>query len=233
MAKQSLKAAGKLQIWAFKDKNFTQQAKGLKQPLKVSVNPESYKRTFQPLKAGKPAEVLANGDIRDIKIVDPPPETFSLELWFDGTGAIPNTKDVEAEIRNFKKFTLLYNGEIHSTNYIKIQWGGTNGLLFKGQLQSLNVDYTLFDKDGKPLRAKATATFVEYVDAKTSESLKSKSSPDLTHIRIAKAGDTLPLMCYRIYGNSNYYVQVAKANGLSNVIALEPGQEIVFPPIEK
>lgn len=59
------------------------------------------------------------------------------------------------------------------------------------------------------------------------------SSSDLTHYRTVKKGDTLPLMCYRIYGHSKYYWQIAKVNGLSNFRELQPDNELFFPPIEK
>jgi nucleoid-associated protein YgaU len=48
-----------------------------------------------------------------------------------------------------------------------------------------------------------------------------------------KKGDTLPLMCYRIYGDSRYYLQVAMANRLTNFRNLQVGDELFFPPIEK
>lgn len=232
MKAQQAKKPHKLKIWAFEDKFFSKPAKGMKDPMIVSINPDSYKRSFKPLKRGKPAIILANGDIYDYKIIDPPPETFRLELWFDDTGAIPGTGNISKEIEQLKKYALLYNGDIHSTNYIKLEWGGAEGLIFKGQLQQLSVNYELFDRKGKPLRAKADATFVQYVDPQLQESLKQRNSPDLTHIRVSQAGDSLPLMCYRIYGDSAYYVQVARVNGLTNVITLEPGTEIVFPPLK-
>ncbi|MTB52944.1 LysM peptidoglycan-binding domain-containing protein [Lewinella sp. W8] len=224
----------KLKIYAYEDDNFTQAASGMSQPLEVKINPEGYKRSFIPLKADKnDVEKLARGEIVDVKIIDPPPETLDLELIFDGTGAIPGTGDVTDEIELLKKYVLLYNGKIHSTNYVKIEWGGSSDLIFKGQLKSMSVDYTLFDPNGKPLRAKVKVAFSQYINSEMRESLKQKNSPDLTHVRTAKAGDNLPLMCYRIYGDSAYYVQVAEANHLDNVMVLEPGQKIVFPPIKK
>jgi nucleoid-associated protein YgaU len=48
-----------------------------------------------------------------------------------------------------------------------------------------------------------------------------------------KTGDTLPLMCYRIYGDTRYYLQVAAINGMGNFRKLIPGTEILFPPINK
>jgi hypothetical protein len=57
--------------------------------------------------------------------------------------------------------------------------------------------------------------------------------PDLTHIRKVKQGDTLPLMCYSIYGDPKYYLQVAEVNGLANFRQLKPGSDLFFPPLKK
>ena len=51
-------------------------------------------------------------------------------------------------------------------------------------------------------------------------------------VRLVRAGDTLPLMCYRIYGSAGYYLEVAAVNGIDNFRKLEPGSRVVFPPLE-
>jgi nucleoid-associated protein YgaU len=91
----------------------------------------------------------------------------------------------------------------------------------------------MFDQKGIPLRAKGSATFIQSINSELRESLKKKNSPDLTHIRVVEAGDNLPLMCHRIYGDPAFYVQVARANKLENLMTLEPGRRIYFPPLEK
>lgn len=226
------KQATKLQLWAYEDNNFSTMVGSLSQPLSLSINPNSYKRSFTPLKSKKGTK-LANGEVVDPVIVDPPPENFTMEIWFDGTGAIAGTGDVTDEIEAFKEFALYYNGDIHSANFIKLEWGGSKGLIFKGQLRKFSVDFTLFDRTGKPLRAKGSATFVQTIDAALKESMKKKNSPDLTHIRVVQAGDNLPLMCHRIYGDPAFYLQVAKANALEDIMTLEPGRRIYFPPLKK
>ena len=74
--------------------------------------------------------------------------------------------------------------------------------------------------------------FADHAEAQRAAREK-KSSPDLTHERVVKEGDNLPLMTYRIYGDPKYYLEVARVNGLTNFRKLTPGQKIVFPPIEK
>jgi nucleoid-associated protein YgaU len=125
---------------------------------------------------------------------------------------------------------LDYNGDEHKPNYVMISWGS---LLFKGSLVEMSVEFKLFRSDGTPLRAIAKAKFKGFVEDDLRVAKENKNSPDLTHYRVVRAGETLPLMAYRIYGDSSYYLAVAKANGLSNFRNLQPGQEIYFPPIHK
>jgi nucleoid-associated protein YgaU len=48
-----------------------------------------------------------------------------------------------------------------------------------------------------------------------------------------KAGDTLPWLCYNIYGDSRYYLEIARVNKLINFRKLREGDELYFPPIAK
>ncbi|PON10328.1 hypothetical protein C2W62_50650, partial [Candidatus Entotheonella serta] len=59
-----------------------------------------------------------------------------------------------------------------------------------------------------------------------------KSSPDLSHTRLVKRGDTLPLLTKEIYGTSSHYLRVAQVNGLDDFRNLTPGQTLFFPPLE-
>ena len=83
---------------------------------------------------------------------------------------------------------------------------------------------------GRPV---ITATFTDNSDDKTRVALAQDHSPDLTHVRLVKAGDTLPAMCFKIYGDPRFYLEVARANGLDNFAKLVPGTRVFFPPLQK
>jgi nucleoid-associated protein YgaU len=53
------------------------------------------------------------------------------------------------------------------------------------------------------------------------------------HLRLIKAGDNLPALCFEIYGDPGYYLQVARANNIDNFRNLIPGTKVFFPPLEK
>lgn len=196
------------------------------EPLKVDINPESYTRRFSSRVLPPVRE--ASGTQQEEKVIEFS-ETISFDLWFDNTGAIPNSTEVKTGIQWLEDNLVRFDGDIHSTRYVKLFWGS---LAFFGQLKSLDVQYLYFNRNGEPLRAKATLSFEKIVERKVKVQERAQKSPDLTHLRIIKAGENLPLLCYRIYNDPNYYLKVAEANGLPNFTNLQPGQKIYFPPLE-
>jgi len=180
------------------------------------------------------------------------PTTLSFEIIFDGTGVITNAStldqipavgaiasmlsgeesfDVATQLKDFEKVVYWYDGQIHQPNKVKIAWG--DGLSFEGALTSLSYNYNLFSPDGKPLRAKANCSFVKTVSPQQQAQEQNDTSPDLTHVREFKDGDTLPLLAHRIYGKPELYLEVARVNKLINFRRIEAGQKIMLPPIEK
>ncbi len=160
------------------------------------------------------------------------PRDFSFEFLFDGTGATlpPNTEKpiVANQIQDFMTLTGFLS-ETHMTSILKIVWGK---LSVNCVLKVADIAYTLFDKDGSPLRAKIRADFTESVREEKRNKKEKKQSPDMTHSRLAHVGDKLPLLCYDIYGDAIYYLHVANFNNLKNYRHLVEGQEILFPPLQ-
>lgn len=166
------------------------------------------------------------------------PEDLKLEFLFDRTGVFnengnsagTNEDGIIKDIELFKKVVFDYNGDEHQSNYLVISWGA---LLFKGRLTELDLTFKLFKPDGTPLRAVAIASFTGFVEDNLRVAKENNTSPDLTHIRTVKAGDKLPLMAFRIYGDSKYYLEVARINKITNFRKLNPGQKLFFPPLQK
>ncbi|BAY09882.1 CIS tube protein [Calothrix sp. NIES-2098] len=158
------------------------------------------------------------------------PGDMSLTFFIDGTGANGSLVDVQQKIAQFQTVTG-YNGNIHRPNYLKVVWGTLQ--VKRCVLKSASIAYKLFKPNGIPLRAVITANFTDNSDDQTRQAIAQDQSPDLTHIRLVKAGDTLPGLCYQVYGDPNYYLEVARANQITNFRHLSPGSKLVFPPLEK
>ena len=230
----------KLKIKAYKDEQFSDEvADG---EFKTLLNPDKYSFKYKIESNTDQASGTSSSAPRFNKIL---PEDLSLEFVFDRTGVItdygaPGTSDDKTfkdegsgiidDIEKFKKVVFDYNGDEHKPNYLIISWGT---LLFKGTLTEMDITYKLFKSDGTPLRATASAKFKGFVEDNLRVARENNSSPDLTHIRTVKEGDKLPLMTFRIYGDSKYYREVAKANNITNFRKLKVGTKIFFPPIEK
>ena len=158
------------------------------------------------------------------------PGDLSLTFFIDGTGANGRPCDVQEKVRQFQLVTG-YNGNIHRTNYLKVGWGTLT--IKRCVLKSASIVYKLFKPNGIPLRAVITAAFSDNSDDQTRVAMAQDQSPDLTHFRLVKAGDTLPLLCHEIYGDPGMYLRVARANELDDFRNLVPGTRLRFPPLEK
>lgn len=155
-------------------------------------------------------------------------ETVNFNIMLDNTGVVPNSKDVKTQIQALCKVCYEYQGTNHEPNVVQLIWGNFS---FNGRLTSMTTDYTLFKPSGEPLRAKIDLAFTNYISAKEEALKANKTSPDLTHLIEVKAGDSLPLLCFRIYKNSAYYLEVAKSNGITNFRNIKPGTKLNFPPL--
>jgi nucleoid-associated protein YgaU len=109
-------------------------------------------------------------------------------------------------------------------------WGT---LVFPCVLESVDYRFTLFAEDGTPLRAVAKCTFCEHVPEAEAEQEKDAKSPDLTHLRDVRDGDTLPLLAYDVYADAQLYLEVARVNKLINFRRLRPATRLSFPPLDK
>lgn len=200
------------------------------------LNPENFTITYsnQSGDCEKESETTtASGKKQNKKIIELT-QTFTFTLILDGTGAIPTGNEwsptfVQEQLELLQSMLVDYKGDIHATDLLIIQWGD---YFFQGQITSLSITCNLFDDKGNPLRASIPLTFKAYQEWEDAlEDYKDKS-PDLTHIRTVQAGDTLPLMCYKIYKDASYYVQVAKSNQLNSIMDIKPGQRLYFPPLK-
>ncbi|WP_132056074.1 CIS tube protein [Pseudocnuella soli] len=205
------------------------QVEGIANPYTALINPETYTVDIKYEFQNSQGQGTTGGQ-QQFKVKYP--EEMSFDFLFDNTGIIDGKPkpDIADDIAQFKKFLMDYDGNIHEPRFFKLVWGTD---LFKGRCSGLNIAYKLFNPDGAPIRALCKVTLKEATEEERRVLEQHDRSPDLTHYRVVKKGDTLPWMCYNIYGDPRYYLQVAAANQLSNFRNLVVGDELFFPPVEK
>ena len=225
----------KMTLTGYKD-NALQQPTG--NVYTAVVNPETYTlndeiQSNQEQPAGTSANQPAFTRIA--------PRKLDFEFLFDSTGALQGNglgvalplsvgsqQDVWEQVEQFKKTVFTFDGDTHQPPFVALEWGKFR---FRCKAEKVSVTYKLFKPDGTPIRAVAKVSFVEVVPDQLRVARENAHSPDLTHVRTVMAGDNLPLLCFRLYGDATLYREVARVNKLVNFRSLRVGQQLFFPPI--
>lgn len=191
----------------------------------VMLNPNKFSHGYQiSYSKTKTMGQLAS----DNKFSGIEPESISFDILLDHTGVVPGSSDVQTQIEKLNEVVYTYNGSRHEPNHVRLLWGS---LLFYGRLKSMSAEYNLFSPEGTPLRAEIKLSFNGFMSTQEEAKRANRSSPDMTHAVVFKAGDSLPLLCHRIYNNAEYYASVARVNNITNFREIAPGTRIIFPPL--
>lgn len=190
----------------------------------VPINPSNFTRNFEIIYNNQRA---MGTPVMQPKYSSSGEKKIDFEIVIDGTGVV-TSEDVDSQMKSLTSVVYKLVGKNHEPNTVMLVWGSFK---FCGKLTCMSVECTMFKPDGTPLRVKVKLEFIQYVGSKETANEANLSSPDLTHSVEVKAGDSLPLLCHRIYKDSTYYMEVARINGLSNFRKLQPGTRLQFPPL--
>jgi hypothetical protein len=168
--------------------------------------------------------------------------SLTMELFFDtyegpmgNPGQRTGTGDVRSIVDKLWKLTMIDESLKNQTTQqgrppmVVFQWGPSWS--FKAVITSLSVRYTLFRRDGTPVRAVASATFQEAEDEKSQKGTNptSESLPGYKRREVAQK-DTLALIAYEEYGDPTEWRRIAEENDLENPLDLTLGTVLGIPP---
>ncbi|MBI4576610.1 MAG: LysM peptidoglycan-binding domain-containing protein [Planctomycetes bacterium] len=152
-------------------------------------------------------------------------QVLSMELFFD---TYEEKKDVREHTQKIADL-LFVNAEKHRPPILLFTWG--KNMQFKCLLERLSQKFTMFLDDGTPVRATLQVTFKEYTVPFEELQKNPRHSPDHTKRRIVKEGDTLQWIASKEYGDPGEWRMIADANGIDDPRKLEPGTELLIPPL--
>lgn len=114
--------------------------------------------------------------------------------------------------------------------HVEFQWGKFQ---FKAVINSISQKFTLFDKEGVPLRATVDVTFQQVEDPEnhSKQNPTSGGGPPMK-IHIVQTGERLDLIAYKAYGDATQWRLIAQANSLRHPMHLRDGQQLLIPPME-
>lgn len=214
------------------------------EPFKVLFNPTSY--SISKSVAWETAASEDGGQARKSNVTLNAPllqfgggesRRLTLKLFFDVTDyPVINgekIKDVRKLTDNLVKLTLKEraSNKEQPPPVCRISWGESSSknldFPFVGVIESLTQDFTLFDSDGRPLRANLDVTFKEFLRP---EEDKRRNDPEFT-TRIVKRDDTLSSIAAEMLDDPARWRIIADANQLDNPRALEVGMSLSIPKI--
>ncbi len=204
-------------------------------PFEAMFNPQSLSQTYRTrFKLGNGL----GGATQRATFVSTEPSSLSLNLLLDGTGVeemglvnlFSSPETVQDRVDNFLAIAHQPQSDSHEPSFLRVEWGK---FVFPCRLTSVTVNYTSFDRDGSALRAELDITLTSDDDVAKQQALFSLTSPDVSHARLVRGGDTLPLMTREVYGSTAPVLRVARANGLDHIRGLAPGKTLIFPPLAR
>ena len=171
-------------------------------------------------------------------------QTLNLELLLDGT---KKREPIESDLEKLRAFTTI-DEHMHAPPVCRFEWGGssenplsanqpsnsgrnTPSTFFTGVVTSLKEKFTLFDEQGRILRARVTLTLKSYSAAEVQNRESPVSSPDRTRIRVIREGETLPQLANEAYGNPRLWRVIAKVNDIKRPRFIMPGTLLRIPSI--
>ena len=199
-----------------------------KEPKEITVlfNPEEYSINKDNNLAVQgipglcaPIIQFVNGNLR----------TLEMELFFDtwDTPSHPK-KDVRTEFTSKIVQLMEIDSDLHAPPLLLVSW---SSLQFRCVLARVNQKFTMFDSDGKPVRARLTCTFNEVIDPKQQASAENRQTADFSKAHVVTLGETLSDIAVRFYNTPLQWRPIAVANGLDDPREIFPGQSLLIPSL--
>lgn len=110
-------------------------------------------------------------------------------------------------------------------SFLRLIWGPLN---FTGTLQKLDVTYTMFDREGVPLRARCSLSVREYKPAPAKHNPTSGAIRSYRRRRLLR-GESLALIADDEYGAPRFWRAIAAFNGIDDPMRIVPGTQVLLP----
>jgi len=195
-------------------------------------------------KAAQFAEVAIPGlELPILQFVRGDATTLSMDLFFDstegGTGA--SAEPITDEVQKFHKLVSI-KGDLHHPPLVRVTWGDSfpgasfgeadqAGQSFTAAVLSVSRRFTLFNPDGKPLRAVVSIALKQYATVAEQVTAINYQSADHTRLHVVQEGETLPLIAHDAYGDARRWRVIAAHNGLADARRIAPGTTLELPPV--
>ncbi len=133
-------------------KDISSKEKGLDE-FTVMINPDSIRRVLSVQKTkNRSGRSKSKADVFSSQ-----PEKLSFSFYLDGTNVVPNQKGISVSDQIKKFLNVVYKKEDKPVQSLIIEYFPEESLIVC--VDSITINYNLFDKNGNPLRAKIDCSF--------------------------------------------------------------------------
>jgi LysM repeat protein len=150
--------------------------------------------------------------------------TLDMELLFD-------TYEKRSDVR-LETAKLIHLMEIdpalHAPPVLIVSWAS---LQFRCVLTRANQKFLLFLDDGRPVRARITASFTEFIDAEHEALQVKRETADYTKRHTVLQGTTIASIAYQYYSDATKWRPIAVFNGIDSPRDLVAGQPLTIPSL--
>jgi len=158
-----------------------------------------------------------------------------MELFYDTYEMKEDVRLYTGKLSQLLVVTTNNNNKGAQPPTLQLSWGKANpdlGFPFKCVLESLKQQFTLFDTDGTPVRAKVSVAFKEYELPKEEQQKAPRrgSYPEQTYT--VREGETLSSIAAGLWNDPLKWRLLADANRIRNPRILKAGQSLLVPAIK-
>lgn len=187
----------------------------------VMFNPEEYSLNKDNNFASQaipglssPILQFVNGNLR----------TLEMELFFDTSDKRTDVRDETQKITDLMKI----DRDLHAPPVLQFSWAT---LQLRCVLARANQKFVRFLEDGRPVRARVTVTFNEFIDEEREAKEVNRQTADFSKVHVVTLGETLSGIAGAIYGDPRLWRAIAVANGLDDPREIPPGLELRVPSL--
>jgi hypothetical protein len=113
--------------------------------------------------------------------------------------------------------------------WVAFEWGVFK---FVAVITNMTQKFTMFLKDGTPVRASVDVTFTQYKDREDYKHQNPTSGGGpIERVHMVIAGDRLDVIAAEAYGDATQWRTIAAYNGIVDPLAIRPGTRLNIPQI--
>lgn len=189
--------------------------------IEVMFNPEEYSLNRDNNFAShaipglsSPLIQFAHGNLR----------TLDMELLFD---TYEKLSDVRFETEKFIHLMEI-DPALHAPPILIVSWAS---LQFRCVLTKASQKFLLFLDDGRPVRARITSSFTEFIDPEHEALQVKRETADFTKQHTVLQGETIAKIAFKYYDDPTLWRPIARLNRLDNPRDLFAGQKLAVPSL--